>query len=125
MITTQKLIPPLIATLVCWLSVGLVVLVTSAEADIRNVALGIAVFVTAVMWASWASTFNTKGSAAAADEKAKRQADPNVALLLELMSEDERRAVKTRLMERLHEDGETSSLDELLDEQRREQRDAD
>ncbi len=113
----QKLIPNLVATLICWLSIGLVVAVTPSGAFIRDAVIGIAFLATATLWATWAVN-NSATNLPAASEKAKRSAgnDANVALLLELLSEDERLEVKDRMLERMRTDGETSSLADLLDD---------
>jgi hypothetical protein len=52
-----------------------------------------------------------------AREKAKRDSgqDARLALLLELLDEDERQALKRRLVDDLSGDGETISLAQLLD----------
>jgi hypothetical protein len=117
--TLQKIAPNLIATLVSWLTIGLVVAVTEPGAFVRDAVIVIAVLTTAVMWASWGATANAGSQSAAVEsEKAKRRAgnDPNVALLLELLSDDERAEIKERLLERVQADGELTSLTELVDE---------
>lgn len=110
----QRLIPFIVATLICWLSIGLVVAVTPPGAFVRDAVLVIACLATVMLWVMWA--FSSVSPTAAVSEKAKRRAgnDPNAALLLELLNEDERREIKERLFDRLHTDGETSSLVELL-----------
>jgi hypothetical protein len=120
MMSLQKLIPNIVATLICWLTIGLVVMVTSPGAFIRDVVIVIAVLTTVTLWGTWAGSYYMSGNtAAASSEKAKRRAgtDAHTALLLELLDEDERREVKERLIERLQADGETSSLSDLLGEQ--------
>ena len=115
--TLQKLAPNLIATLVSWVTIGLVVAVTEPGAFVRDAVIVIAVFSTVVMWASWGATISTASrSAADESEKAKRRAgsDPNVALLLEMLSEDERREIKERLLDQIQSDGELSSLADLV-----------
>lgn len=115
--TLQKIAPNLIATLVSWLTIGLVVAVTEPGAFVRDAVIVIAVLTTAVMWAGWGATTSSGTHAAAAEsEKAKRRAgsDPSVALLLELLSDDERAEIKERLLERVQADGELTSLAELV-----------
>lgn len=116
----QKLAPNLIATLVSWVTIGLVVAVTEPGAFVRDAVIVIAVFTTAVMWASWGATISTASrSAADESEKAKRRAgsDPSVTLLLELLSDDERAEIKERLLERVQADGEMTSLAERVGDQ--------
>lgn len=118
--TVQKIAPILIATLVTWMTIGLVVAVTEPGAFVRDAVLVIAVLTTAVMWASWGATANAGSQPAAVEsEKAKRRAgnDPNVALLLELLSDDERAEIRERLLDRVQADGETTSLAELVGDQ--------
>lgn len=119
MISLQKLIPNIVATLICWLTIGLVVMVTTPGAFIRDAVIVIAVLATVTLWATWAGSSYMGGDTAASSEKAKRRAgaDANTALLLELLDEDERHEIKERLIERLKADGETSSLSDLLGEQ--------
>jgi hypothetical protein len=118
--TLQKLAPNLIATLVSWVTIGLVVAVTEPGAFVRDAVIVIAVLTTAVMWASWGATASSGNhSAAIESEKAKRRAgnDASVALLLELLNDDERREIKERLFDHLQTDGEMSSLAELVGDQ--------
>jgi hypothetical protein len=114
----RRSIPTVVATLICWLSIGLVVAVTPSGASVRDIVMVVAVLATAMLWVMWAFTSDSSGDTAAS-EKAKRRAgnDANAALLLELLSEDERREVRERLIERLQTDGETSSLADLLADQ--------
>ncbi len=113
--TLQKLAPNLIATLVSWLTVGLAVAVAEPGGFAHDAMILIAVFTTAVMWMGWAAGINNSRSAGTS-EKAKRRAgtDDNVALLLEMLSEDERREIKERLLDQIQSDGELSSLAELV-----------
>jgi hypothetical protein len=115
----QKVIPTLVATLICWLSAGLALAVTPSGASVREVVIGFAFLATAMLWVRWAYARDGRGDTAVVSEKAKRHAgnDPTAALLLELLSEDERREVKERLLDRLQTDGETSPLADLLDDQ--------
>src|SRR5437763_1362069 len=103
MMNLQKVIPTIVATLICWLSLGLVVAVTPSGAFVRDIVIGIAFFVTATLWAAWALSSYSSRNTAAVGEKAKRHAgnDVSAALLLELLSEDERREIKERLIERI------------------------
>jgi hypothetical protein len=117
MMSLRKLIPTVVATLICWLSVALVGVLTPSASFIRDVAIGFAFLITATLWAAWAISSSRANDAAVIPEKAKRSAgtDADAAMLLELLNEDERREVRERLLERLQADGETASLDELLD----------
>ena len=116
----QRLVPTVVATLICWLSMGLVVALTPSGAFIRDVVMVFAFLATAMLWVMWAVVGNSASAMmAAASEKAKRRtgSDPNVALLLELLSEDERAEIKERLLDRYQADGEMTSLAELVDDQ--------
>src|SRR4051812_36039302 len=95
----QKVIPTLVATLICWLSAGLAFAVTPSGASIREIVIGFAFLATAMLWVRWAYASDSRGDSAAVSEKAKRSAgnDANAALLLELLSEDERHEIKERL----------------------------
>jgi hypothetical protein len=116
MMSFQKSLPTIVATLVCWLSVGLTVMMTPASSNGRDIVILFACLATLMLWVRWAFVSDSRQEPQAVSEKAKRHAgnDPDVALLLELMSEDERREIKGRLLERLQTDGETSSLEALL-----------
>lgn len=117
--TLQKLAPNLIATLVCWLTIGLVAVVTTPDSFVRGAVIVIAAMTTAVMWMGWAAGINNSRAAAGTSEKAKRRGgnNDNVALLLEMLSEDERREIKERLLDQIQSDGELSSLAELIGDQ--------
>jgi hypothetical protein len=75
----------------------------------------IAFLASIALWITWGFTqFDSASSDSG--EKVKRQAgeDARVALLLELLDEDERRALKQRLVDELSGDGEAVSLADLL-----------
>ena len=106
----QRFVASLVATLFCWLSIALVVPVTQEGSLSRAIVVVVAFWVTAELWVGWVRSIYKD------DEKAKRDADSNatLTLLMELLDDDERHAVKQRLVDQVQSDGETSPLAELL-----------
>ncbi len=106
----------IVSTLAMWLAAMLMEVVTESGFMIDFAAL-IAFLGSIALWITWGFTqFDTSKDEPASGEKAKRQAgeDARVALLLELLDEDERRALKQRLVDELSSDGEAVSLADLL-----------
>jgi len=104
----------IVATLAFWGGALLVRGVTGGG-GVTDFGAMIAFLATIALWITWGFTqFDSESPESG--EKAKRQAgeDARVALLLELMDEDERRALKQRLMDELSGDGEAVSLADLL-----------
>jgi hypothetical protein len=112
-------------TVFVWIAFAVAVGMTniSGQIDSNNVVItliaAIAAFVTtAAIW-SFASDQAHGGDALRDAEKAKRSepttaGDLRLALLLQLMDEDERRALKRRIVDDLSADGEAISLADLL-----------
>ena len=115
----------IIACLAIWFSVAMVDIVT-VSGWVRDIAVLAAFAFTVILWLVLALPNHDaearKEALAATREKAKREAanptgaDPRLALLLELMDNDERRDLKARLIDDLSADGEISLAD-LLDAQ--------
>jgi len=104
----------LLATIFIFLSVGLVELLMPDGDLILGIALLAAIGTTVTIWMVWAlSHFDFQQETS---DKAKRAAgaDARLSLLLELLDEDERQALKRRLAEDLSTDGEMMSLADLL-----------
>jgi hypothetical protein len=121
----SSIVVNLVATFFMWLAVGLADVVTSSVGAGRDTIMTItiltAVGLSAALWLVWALDYNQKAPPAA--EKSKRHAeneDTRLALLIELMSEDERQALKQRLTDELSGEGEAISLAQLLATQKRE-----
>jgi hypothetical protein len=116
----KKLGTLLVATCVIWLSVVAVGRVDDGE-FVRAVALLLALISTMTIWSMWALNEYGISVDGTPREKAKRDAgsgeDPRLALLLSLFTPDERDALRSRLVDEIHADGETVSLADLLAEQ--------
>jgi hypothetical protein len=109
----------LVATFFMWLVVGLADVVTRSGGvgrdPIMTITILTAVGLSATLWLVWALSYDRKAPTAA--EKSKRHTgseDARLALLLELMDDDERETLKQRLADDLSADGETISLAQLL-----------
>lgn len=121
--TFKNLISLFGAAALVWLSAAIVGVVSS-NTEIQNAALILA-FLTTLIFGLVAGLNSIdgqhkvgSGKAREPYEKAKRDTavaqDARLALLLSLLSEDERESLKTRLIDDLSADGEAVSLAELL-----------
>lgn len=115
----NQIVMNIIANIAFWVGVGLTYLVSDST-EIRNFAIITAFGCTAALWIIMAlNELNTQPNAETAkQEKAKRGADdarhdPRLALLLEVMTDDERRALQARLLDDLDGDGEIPLADLL------------
>jgi hypothetical protein len=118
----------LVATFFIWLAAGMVDVVTGESGAARDAIMIITILAafggTAALWLIWALTDYSQHTSPAS-EKSKRHAgneDARLALLLELMGEDERQALKQRLTDELSDDGESISLAQLLAAQKDDRR---
>ncbi len=114
----KKISALLLATGVVWLSVALVVLIDLGE-FVNGAAAVMALVATMTIWSLWALDaygISIDGTSHAR-EKAKREAstdeDARLALLLALLTPDERDAVRARLAADLDADGELPLADLL------------
>jgi hypothetical protein len=118
--TLRKVQTLIIATAVIWLSVLVVSLLISAE-FIQGAAAILALVGTVTIWSMWALSEYGLNIEGAPLEKPKRESeateDPRLALLLSLLTPDQRDALQARLLDDLSADGENVSLAELLAEQ--------
>jgi hypothetical protein len=117
----------LVATFFMWLTVALADSATGQDIPSRDAIMVIAIVaalgLSLTLWLVWALTDYSQKAPPSADEKSKRHAgneDARLALLLELMDEDERQALKQRLTDELTGDGEAISLAQLLAAQKNE-----
>ncbi|MBI5958160.1 MAG: hypothetical protein HY866_05475 [Chloroflexi bacterium] len=117
----NSLIANSIATVVMWGGALVSSVVMGADGAISILAGMTALGGSAALWIVWALSALDSKPAEESQEKAKRSApeDTRLALLLQLMSEDERQALKQRLADELGSDGENVSLAELLAVQNR------
>lgn len=110
-----------IATAVAWMSVILVAAIVHVDLVVGAAAL-IAVLATVTIWSLWgldAYGLSVDGTPRER-EKPKREPaeeDARLALLLSMLTPDERNALQTRLTEGLTADGESVSLADLLADQ--------
>ena len=118
----------LVATFFIWMAVAIVDGITGEGIPSRDAIMIITILaafgLTAALWLIWALTDYSQRTSPAS-EKSKRHAgndDARLALLLELMSEDERQALKQRLADELGGDGEAVSLAQLLAAQKHDRR---
>ena len=118
----------LVATFFIWMAVGIVDGISGEGVPSRDAIMIITILaafgLTAALWLIWALTDFSQRTSPASD-KSKRHAgneDARLALLLELMGEDERQALKQRLMDDLGGDGEAISLAQLLAAQKDDRR---
>lgn len=106
-----------VATLALWFSVAMMEKVTN-NPNLTNFAAIGALVATIGLWMVWGLSNIGDEHRESKDqlEKAKRQPaeDNRLALLLELLDEGERQALKRRLADDLRADGEAVSLAELL-----------
>lgn len=123
----------LLATGITWISVAVIGMITASE-FVNGVAAILALIATVTIWTMWALDYygiSVDGTGqttrqAAEIEKAKRESalpsDDRMALLLSLLTPDERDSVRARLVDEMEADGEIVSLADLLAEQRDAQR---
>ena len=117
----------LVATFFIWVAALLVNAAIGVHGTGRDIIMIIAILtafgLTVSLWLVWALTDYSQKAPTTTSEKSKRRAgdeDARVSLLLELMSEDERQALKQRLVDELSGDGEAISLAQLLAAQKKE-----
>ena len=117
MTRTNPLLFTVLTTAILWLGALLVYLFSPVE-ELMVFALVVAFGGTAALWLVWTFASYDREKASREAEKAKRSADrpaeARLALLLELMGEDDRRALQRRLRDEIGTDGEAVSLAELL-----------
>ena len=103
-----------VATLGLWLGVAMMHIIAN-DSGLTNFAGVMAVLASVTLWLVWglASIANKPQET---QEKAKRKPaeDARLALLLELMDEDDRQQLRQRLVDELSGDGEAISLADLL-----------
>ncbi len=104
------------ASLLIWVSVALVE-VLAGSGLITGIAVLAAFGSTLALWLVWG--LSLVDETAESREKAKRSTgdDTRLALLLELLNDDERHALKERLLDDLSADGEALPLASLLEAQ--------
>lgn len=109
----------LVATLVIWMGVSMMNVVTASSGMTKFAAL-LAFLTTIALWLVWGLS-GLAPKQQAAKEKSKRNSaeDARLALLLELMDEEDRQALKQRLMDEIGGDGEVLSLSDLLDAEKK------
>ncbi|MBI5957445.1 MAG: hypothetical protein HY866_01830 [Chloroflexi bacterium] len=113
-----QLVWAVVCTFVIWMSVAVVHLLAP---NLTVFAVMMAFLGTLCFWLVMGLA-QLKSKEKSSPEKAKRESsngDARLALLMELMGEDERQALKQRLLGDLAPDGETVSLAELLASQNR------
>jgi hypothetical protein len=104
----------IVATLGIWMAVAMMDAVTGSS-GMTNFAAIIAFLSTIALWLVWGlSNLETRQQAAKGKAKRKPAEDARLALLLELMDEDDRQALKQRLMDEIGGDGEAISMADLL-----------
>jgi hypothetical protein len=120
--TIERMIPLVVATVVGWLCVAVVALL-NLHAFVTGAAAIVAIIATVSIWSMWALDqygISVDGTPHEREyEKNKRDdagssSDARVALLLALLTPDEREGLKTRLADELRSDGEAVTLAELL-----------
>lgn len=118
----------LLATVIVWISVAVIGNISSSE-FVNGAAAILALIATLTIWTLWALDYygisvdgtgqTTRQSVAL--EKTKRESalpdDDRVALLLSLLTPDERDAVRARLVDDMSADGEIVALTDVLAEQ--------
>jgi len=105
-------------TVFIWAAVLMVRYVGGATVPMFNFALLIGFLATVGLWLSWAIISFQQSGMEQGHEKAKRSPAEDDArlsrMLLQMLDEDERRALKQRLRDEMPADGEAVSLDELV-----------
>ncbi len=120
--TLEKMIPLLAATVIGWLCVTVIALL-NIHVFVSGGAMIMALFFTMVMWTMWALDqygIDVDGTSHKTEKPKREDAvgeDARTALLLALLTPDERDALKMRLADELRGDGETITLADLLDDQ--------
>jgi hypothetical protein len=109
----------LAATFFMWMAVLLVDAVTGQSSSGRDAIMIIAILtafgLTVTLWLVWALTdYSQKTPPVSEKNKRRTGEDARLSLLLELMDEGERKALKQRLMDGLDGDGEAVPLAALL-----------
>jgi hypothetical protein len=108
-----------ISTLFMWLSVVIVEAITGSS-GLVNFAVVMAVLGSLALWLTIGFMQLSDDTLGQNHEKAKRDSsgeDARLALLVQLMGEEERQALKQRLIDDLGADGEAVSLADLLKDQ--------
>lgn len=107
-----------IATAFIWIGVLMVRLIGGAEADIFDFALFAGIGSTVALWLVWAFVgMDQAKNESEQQEKSKRAPeDARLSLLLQMMNEDERANLKSRLRDELSADGEAVALDDLFED---------
>lgn len=110
----------LAATILIWVGMGMVDALGNSQL-ITSIAVLAAFGSTLSLWLVWGLNTIEEGKRAAQEQhKAKRSGDDaRLALLLELLTDNERRALKQRLLDELAADGEALPLAALLDDSQR------
>lgn len=108
----------LIATVIVWLCVLAVATIDGSQ-FVRGAAAILAVLSTVTIWSLWALDAYGISVDGTPREKPKRdvEEDPRLALLLSLLTPDERDALQARLVDELSGEGEIMPLADLLSEQ--------
>ncbi len=117
--TRTQLMYTILATVIIWAGVAAMKILTPVEELITFGLVG-GFGSTVALWLVWTFSTYQSGETEQAAEKAKRAAtsatpeDARVALLLQLMDDEDRRELKRRLMDDLSADGESVALADLL-----------
>lgn len=109
----------LIATFFLFLLVILIRLLTGTDGTLMDLTVLAVVGTLVTLWLVWTLKIIDTPAIDSSSEKAKRSAtdDSRLSLLLELLDDDERQAIKRRLLDELGGDGENISLAALLSAQ--------
>jgi hypothetical protein len=119
--TRTRLLYTVLATVIIWAGVAAMKLLSPDE-DLITFGLIVGFGSTVALWLVWTfSTYQSEEPEQTA-EKAKRTAptvatapdDARIALLLQLMDDEDRRELKRRLMDEVSADGEAVALADLL-----------
>lgn len=112
----NSLIANVVATIMLWLSVFAIRLISGEVDGVTTFGIIVAIGTTAVIWMVWAFSVQEEDKKDPT-EKAKRSAasdEGRMSLLLELLDDNERQALKQRLINDMGTDGEMVSLADLL-----------
>lgn len=112
----NSLIANVVATIMLWLSVFAIRLISGEVDGVTTFGIIVAIGTTAVIWMVWAFNVQEEDKKDPT-EKAKRSAasdEGRMSLLLELLDDNERQALKQRLINDMGTDGEMVSLADLL-----------
>lgn len=123
------------ATMFIWLGIGIAIGIsglgdesTFSDEVITGLLAGAAFLTTVAVWFLGRDTSSALANVARSAQETHKpkntaeQPDQRTRLLLELMDEDEKRALKNRLIAEMEADGEDVSLSDLLQERPRQQR---